>query len=545
MNRASLLLPSLHVFCKSVVVPVILAIAPLLADEQARSIEDVSKNPAPPVDNPALPTLFVIGDSTASNRANGGLGWGNVLAPFFDAKKINVANRARGGRSSRTFLEEGLWDKALGEMKAGDFVLIQFGHNDAGPLFDQKARGSLPGIGEETQEGASPGKPPQRVHTFGWYLRRYVADARAKRANPILLSPTVRNIWKEGHVEWGPGHYGAWTAQIATELGVPFVDASAIIADRYELLGQEKVRDLFATDHTHTNAAGAAFNAEAVVSGLKGHKKLAFAAFLSERGSAVEADRVGWLNLPRPANPRLPTLFLIGDSTVRNGRGDGAGGQWGWGDRIGALVDATKINVVNRAVGGLSSRTFLTQGYWERVLAWMKPGDFLILQFGHNDAAPLNDKARARGTLRGVGDESEDIDNLLTGRRETVHSYGWYLRRYIAETRAKGATVFVCSPVPRKTWRDGRIARSTDGYPQWAEAVAHEAGAPYLDLHERIALRYEALGIDKVDTLFADEHTHTSDAGAALNAAVVVEALEALQSNPLAPYLVKRPNGDH
>ncbi len=102
--------------------------------------------------DPKLPTLFVIGDSTANNNANGARGWGDPFVGYFDATKINVLNRARAGRSSRTFLTEGLWEKVLQEMKAGDFVLIQFGHNDGGPVDKDRARGSLPGVGEEAQE---------------------------------------------------------------------------------------------------------------------------------------------------------------------------------------------------------------------------------------------------------------------------------------------------------------------------------------------------------------------------------------------------------
>src|ERR1700758_3662732 len=66
------------------------------------------------------------------------------------------------------------------------------------------------------------------------------------------------------------------------------------------------------------------------------------------------------LNLPKPANPHLPTLFLVGDSTVRNGHGDGAGGQWGWGEPLVDYFDSSRINVVNRAIGGRSSRTYIT-----------------------------------------------------------------------------------------------------------------------------------------------------------------------------------------
>jgi rhamnogalacturonan acetylesterase len=248
------------------------------------------------------------------------------------------------------------------------------------------------------------------------------------------------------------------------------------------------------------------------------------------------------LNLPTPANPDLPTLFLIGDSTVRNGRADGANGQWGWGEPIVAYFDPAKLNVVNRAVGGLSSRTYLTQGHWDRVLSMLKPGDFVMMQFGHNDSSPLDDPARARGTLPGVGDETKEIDNPITHRHEVVHTYGWYLKQFITAARAKGATPIVCSPVPRKIWKDGKIARTSDSYPAWAANIAKSENAAFLDLHEIIAHRYDELGPEKAEPLFADPHTHTTRAGAELNAASVVEALKALPTNPLAQYLNLRGN---
>jgi rhamnogalacturonan acetylesterase len=241
---------------------------------------------------------------------------------------------------------------------------------------------------------------------------------------------------------------------------------------------------------------------------------------------------------PGPLDPTLPTLWLIGDSTVRNGKGDGGNGQWGWGEPLTAHFDAAKINVVNRAVGGLSSRTYLSLGHWEKVLAMLQPGDFVLMQFGHNDNGPINDNFRARGTIKGTGEESEEIDNILTGKHEVVHSYGWYLQRFIVDTRAKGATPMVCSPVPRKIWKEGRVERSAATYSGWAAAVAASEHAAFLDLNERIAARYDELGAAQVEPLFADEHTHTSRVGAELNAEVVVAALRALSPNPLAPFLI-------
>ena len=238
--------------------------------------------------------------------------------------------------------------------------------------------------------------------------------------------------------------------------------------------------------------------------------------------------------LPEPVNPKLPSLYLIGDSTVRNGDGNGSNGQWGWGDHIAGYFNPKKINVVNRALGGLSSRTYLTFDYWDRLMALLKPGDFVIMQFGHNDAGPINDNVRARGTIKGTGEEAEEIDNILTGKHEVVHSYGWYLRKFIADARAKGATPIICSPVPRKT------ANNTADYSNWAAQVAESTGTRFIPLNAIVSRKYKELGPEKVEPLFFGDNTHTSLAGAELNAASVVAGLKALKNNPLARFFSKQ-----
>src|SRR5688572_18436640 len=95
------------------------------------------------------PTLFLIGDSTVKNSTKGFEGWGSRVGAFFDPAKVRVENRALGGRSSRSFIREGLWEKVLAEIQPGDFVLIQFGHNDNGPIDTGKARASIKGSGDE------------------------------------------------------------------------------------------------------------------------------------------------------------------------------------------------------------------------------------------------------------------------------------------------------------------------------------------------------------------------------------------------------------
>ncbi len=246
--------------------------------------------------------------------------------------------------------------------------------------------------------------------------------------------------------------------------------------------------------------------------------------------------------LPMPRDTSLPSIYLVGDSTVRNGSGNGANGQWGWGEPFVGFFDPTRVNVVNRALGGRSSRTYITEGRWDELLPMLKPGDYVIIQMGHNDSGPLDDTSRARGTIRGVGDETKEIFNPITQKQEVVHSYGWYMRKYVTGTKAKGAIPIVCSPIPRKIWKDGKVVRNAADYGGWAREVAVQERVAFVDLNEIIARRYDALGEAQVEQLFADPHTHTSRAGAELNAECVVAGLKALPGNPLAPYFSARGN---
>ena len=253
-------------------------------------------------------------------------------------------------------------------------------------------------------------------------------------------------------------------------------------------------------------------------------------------GEAAPAPDLATNPPPRvmPINTNLPTIFVAGDSTAA--RGSGAT-QQGWAVPFADYFGRAKVNVVNRARGGRSSRTFITEGLWEQLLADLKAGDMVLIQFGHNDAGAVNDAARARGSIRGTGGETEEIDNLITKKHEVVHTFGWYLNKMIADTKAKGATPIVLSLTVRNIWKDGKIFRSKDSHAGWAEQVAGTEGVAFVDLNELSAQRYDELGREKVEPLFADEHTQTRAAGAELNAQCVIAGLKALKGNPLALYL--------
>ncbi|MDB5191384.1 MAG: rhamnogalacturonan acetylesterase [Segetibacter sp.] len=233
---------------------------------------------------------------------------------------------------------------------------------------------------------------------------------------------------------------------------------------------------------------------------------------------------------------KKPVFYIIGDSTVRNGDGSGKNQQWGWGSFIDRYFDTTKISIQNHAIGGRSSRTFLTEGRWDKIFNNLKEGDYVIMQFGHNDSGPLDDTARARGTLKGITDDFKSIYNPITKKQEVVYTYGWYLRKFVANTRSKGGIPIVCSPIPRNDWKDSKVVRSADSYAKWAKDVAREEGALFIDLNEFVATKYESMGADAVKPFFPVDHTHTNLEGAKLNAEIVVNALKELKPKKLDKY---------
>ena len=208
----------------------------------------------------------------------------------------------------------------------------------------------------------------------------------------------------------------------------------------------------------------------------------------------------------------------------------------GWGDELAPYFDTKKINVVNRAIGGRSSRTYISEGHWAETLKLVKRGDVILIQFGHNDPGPLDDKDRARGSINGIGSESKEVDNPVRHVHETVYTFGHYLDQYIKDARAHGATPLLCSLVPRKIWHDGKTERQTDTYRGWTREIAERDHVGYIDLNEITAEKYDALGEAAVEPLFGDPQTHTTVAGAIMNAESVVAGLKALPNDPVARY---------
>lgn len=199
-------------------------------------------------------TVYTIGDSTMSVYASNlypRMGWGQPLGELFDARCANVVDEALSGRSSKSFFNEGAWTPIKNALKSGDYVLIEFGHND------------------EKSDEATLYTDPQT--TYKQYLTMYVNDTRAKRATPILLTSISRNSWEGNTLKDTHGAYPPAVRELAQSLKVDLIDMTALTKSYFERIGPAETAKLFlilkpgqfpnyaggVTDNTHLQEVGA------------------------------------------------------------------------------------------------------------------------------------------------------------------------------------------------------------------------------------------------------------------------------------------------
>lgn len=205
--------------------------------------------------------IFLAGDSTMSvkePKAFPETGWGMPFVHFWDST-VNVVNRAKNGRSTKTFLSEGLWKSIMGVVKEGDYVFIQFGHNDEAK--------------EKLERYATP-------DTFKKNLTRFIKETRAKKAIPVLFTPVSRRKFdKEGKAVETHKEYSLLVKELAKETGVLFIDLDEKSRALYQQFGEEQSKLLFLqlqpgehpnypdgkNDNTHFSELGARLIAQLVL----------------------------------------------------------------------------------------------------------------------------------------------------------------------------------------------------------------------------------------------------------------------------------------
>lgn len=486
------------------------------------------------------PVLFLVGNSTMrtgtlGNGDNGQWGWGYVAHQYFDENKITVENQALGGTSSRTYYRK-LWPGVKQGIRPGDYVIIELGHNDNGPFDSGRARASIRGISatDSLEVTIKETGEHEVVYSYGEYMRRFVRETRALGATPILMSLTPRNAYvkdQPGVVARVNETFGLWARQIAEEMDCPFVDLNEISAQKYEKMTEWKYNYHFYLDHIHTSIFGAQLNARSAADGIAQCEHPQIQGLIA---------RMANLDLPTTGVKRekgKPVVFITGDSTVKN-EDRNEDGMWGWGSQAATVFDTRKITIQNSAMAGRSCRTFLREGRWDKVINDVQEGDFVLIQFGHNDAGNELAHGKARNDITGTADSSHvfRVRNDKEVRNEVVYTFGWYLRKMIDDVREKGATPILVSLTPRNEWPGGKIERRNDSFGRWYREVVAQTGVAFVDLHNISADALDKIGQERAKAYYKKDHTHTSKMGAQLNAKSIAKGLKQIKS-PLRKYL--------
>lgn len=502
------------------------------------------------VANAAEPiTIYVAGDSTAkdyeaSDPSRGEGGWAEFLGNYFSSEVV-VDDRAEGGRSSRAFINEGRLDKIANSIKPGDYLMIQFGHNDAShseanrytPLGTPDANGSFP-YEEGVRDPNQSNWYTSASGTYKWFMKQYIDLAKEKGATPILLTPVSRMYFNsDGTIK--PHHYDATQTgyttsdtyveavkQLAEEQNVLLIDAFSITKNMYETWGETEstkiqfVKTNGQTDKTHYNKFGGFY-----VGGL-------IAQEIKKLGIDISNYVV------KPTETRTldkADVFLVGDSTVCE-YGVDAGysdKRNGWGMQIGNFLDSEKVTVKNLAISGRSSRSFITEANYQTLLNEIGVGDYLFIGFGHNDA-----KTDTRYT---------DPQKPITD--ETSTKYYLY-NYYIKPALEKGATPILTSPIVRlrfTAFDDTGMIRDSHGfYDDCIKELAQELNIDFVDNTQLTTDLYNELKYDGAKLLHAVyieggiDGTHLNSKGAYKVAEMVAQSVK--ESNcSLKQFIVEPP----
>jgi lysophospholipase L1-like esterase len=394
----------------------------------------------------------LIGDSTQTDNAGYGRGFCANLTT-----QVDCLNMAKGGASTRTYREQGLWDRALATKP--DYMLIQFGHNDLVTSDHLARQVALPDYADN--------------------LRRFVTEARAAHITPVLVTPISRRYFgADGKIHSDLTEYSQAMRAVAKETHTPLIELQGESIAYLDKIGEAASDKLAITkkdadgktifDKTHWNWQGSYVFGRMVAVDL---------------GNAVPA--LHKYVLPEPA--LLPpagvkamkilqggpvTIVLVGDSTTAP--------EGGWGPGFCAVL-TKNVTCIDDALNGRSSKSFRDEGAWQKALA--QHGNYYLIQFGHNDQKP---------------DAARHTDPETT--------FAAQLRQYIAETRAIGAVPVIITPLSRRTFVDGKVKQDLDEYAAAARRVAAEEGVTCIDLNSMSTRLLNTMRQEQADAFDAEGH---------------------------------------
>ncbi|MDR3727944.1 MAG: rhamnogalacturonan acetylesterase [Terracidiphilus sp.] len=448
----------------------------------------LAQTPAPQVAQTAAKIrIELVGDSTQTESAGYGLGFcANLTAD------VSCINKAKGGASTKTYLLEGYWEKALAAKP--DYMLIQFGHND-----------------EESKEHQARETNLQTEYPVN--LKRYVQEARAHGVTPVLVTPLTRRYYgTDGKIHSDLLTHAAAMKKVAAEEHVPVIDLQTDSIAYLDTLTEAQGQALGITkkdaqgnsvpDKTHLNAQGSYVFGRIVAVDM-GKAVPALAQYVKKEPAPLPAHGIRSMAILHGAPVGI---VLVGDSTVAIGGG--------WGASFCALL-TPNVECLDVAKNGRSSKSYYDEGLWKNALE-QKP-DYVLIQFGHND-------------MPGKGPERET---------DPETTYAANLRRYIKEAQAANARPVIVTSLSRRTYKDGKLVQDLTAYANAAKRVAAEENVPLIDLNAASVKLLQTMTQEQADRFDAEAHpdaagnkgpdrTHLNATGAAVFARMVANDLAKL-----------------
>jgi lysophospholipase L1-like esterase len=405
--------------------------------------------------------IVLVGDSTQARNSGYGVGFCANLT-----EQVTCINKARGGASTKTYYQEGYWEKALAEKP--DYMLIQFGHND------QESKAHLP---RETNLRTE----------YPANLKRYVEEARAHGITPILVTPLSRRDYEaDGKVRTDLLVHATAMKKVAKKMHVPLIDLHADSMAYLNTLTEAQGLALGPTkkdaegktvpDKTHVNYEGAYVFGRIVALDM-GKAVPALAQYVRPVAATLPPAGVRSMAILHGAPVRI---VLTGDSTVALGGG--------WGAAFCGMM-TPNVECINLAKNGRSSKSYYDEGLWQNALS--RHPDYILIQFGHNDMP-------GKGPLR-----ETDPDT----------TYAANMRRYIEQARAVGAQPVIVTSLSRRSYQDGKLVQDLKAYVVAARRVGLEQDVPVIDLNAQSVKLLETMTQAQADEFDAATHPDARDKG--------------------------------
>jgi len=479
------------------------------SDALLKTTLTVSKYSAPKENlNNDVIKICLAGDSTVkcygSDNSIGG--WGEYLQYYFDSDHVKIINKAEGGRSTRSYINQGRLADAVSDLGKGDYLFIQFGHNDA--RTDQLAylEHSVP-LGLPDANGIYPtnagvkSKTPQGIYevykdmpysetfysyesggTFKWFLKQYVEEARKVGATPVLITPVAR-VFFDDNGKITPHHgeddgYVKAVLQVADEMNVACVDMFEITKTMYEnygvrvTQGLQNIKSDGTMDITHYNKFGSNIVTSKLVEALR------------QAGIyACVYSKVSDKAVSKTEDLKSAMVYIVGGTAAAGSDDDDyAIAKEGWGDYIQQFF-ADQITVLNMAVDGKSSKSYISENNYKNVFANLSEGDYVVIQFGTDDI------------------DKDDSDNYTdpNGSKETEGSFKYYLYNYyIKPALDKKAIPIIVSPPARSVFdNNNKVINVYEEYINAIKEITSETGAYYINLNDVMCEKYTETGAIK------------------------------------------------